>query len=173
MLEALIRHQLSAGLPDLHGAVAAATVPIGAKLLNELVSGALPDGGPVREVVVRPGDTGEIAVDLRVSKGPIDLPVSVTMVIDSQPALPHRPVLGLRLTKVPFLLTLGRSLFSVADLLPPGISLQGDRIEIDLATLLTRHGAGDLLRYLQSLRVTTRPGALILDVQAAVGTTRP
>ena len=168
ILEALLDQQRRAGFPDLAGAHVAATIPITDRLLNELVARLLPRDGAVRGVVLHAKPGNEIAADIRVAKGGMTLPISLTLEIDSQPVLPRRPVLGLRLKNAPRLLTLGGSMLRIFDVLPPGIAMDGDRIHIDLEALLAPQGAADVLRYLTELRVTTSVGAVVLSVRAGV-----
>lgn len=163
----LLQRQQSAGFPDLAGAAAAATIPIGDRLLNELIAKSLPSGGPVREVQLACEDGNQIKVTLRVAAGGLTLPFNVRLLIDEQPAMPHRPILALRLTGVTRLLSMaGPSKF--LDVLPPGISVDGDRILINVELLLAHYGRGDLLRYLTGLTVTTAPHALLVAVNARV-----
>jgi hypothetical protein len=52
--------------------------------------------------------------------------------------------------------------------LPPGIQLEGDRLEVDVRSLLERYGAAEALDYINDLRVTTEEDRFVLSVQASV-----
>jgi hypothetical protein len=54
--------------------------------------------------------------------------------------------------------------------LPPGITLDHDRILIDIRRLLAEHGLEGWLEYVTSLRLTTSAGAVVLGIRAGVGT---
>ena len=167
LLNDLLRRQQSAGFPDLAGAAASATIPIADRLTNELIAKALPPSGPVREVQIESDDGNQVKVTLRVAAGGLTLPFNVRLLIDEQPVLPHRPILTLRLTGVTRLLSMaGPSKF--LDVLPPGISVEGDRILINIELLLAHYGRGDLLRYLTGLTVTSAPHKLNVAVTARV-----
>jgi hypothetical protein len=167
MLMETLRRQQSAGFPDLAGATASATIPIGDRLINELIAKSLPPAGPVREVQIESDDGNQIKVTLRVAAGGLTLPFNVRLLIDEQPALPHRPILALRLTGVTRLLSMaGPSRF--LDFLPPGISVDGDRILVNVELLLAHYGRGDLIRHLAGLTVTSAPHRLIVALSGRV-----
>jgi hypothetical protein len=167
-LEALLAQQRRAGFPALAGSSAAATIPVADGLLNELIAQLLRPDGPVRSLVLHARDRNQIAADVRVVRGTWSVPVSFTLEIDSQPVLPHRPVLGLRLRKSPLLLTIGTLMVRLFAALPPGIAMDGERIEVDLAVLLARYDAAEVLTYLTDLQVSTEPGAVVLSVRARI-----
>jgi hypothetical protein len=162
-----LRRQQSAGFPDLAGGTASATIPIGDRLINELIARSLPSAGPVREVQIESQEGNRIKVTLRVAAGGLTLPFNVRLLIDEQPALPHRPILALRLTGVTRLLSMaGPSRF--LDVLPPGISVDGDRILVNVELLLAHYGRGDLIRYLTGLTVTSAPHKLLVSISGGV-----
>ena len=53
------------------------------------------------------------------------------------------------------------------DVLPPGISMDGDRIHISLEALLAPHDTADVF-YLTELRVTTSVGVFVVSVRAGI-----
>ena len=53
--------------------------------------------------------------------------------------------------------------------LPPGITMEDDRIRIDIRRLLADRHQAEWLEYVTALRVTTRAGAIVLDVRVKVG----
>ncbi len=168
-LEALFARQRGSGFPGLAGASASATIPVSEGLLNELIAGLLRPDGPIRSLVLHARDRNRIAVDVRVARGTWTVPISLTLEIDSQPVLPQRPVLGLRLTKSPLLLALGTLMARLFAALPPGIAIDGERIQIDLGVLLARYEAAEALEYLTELHVSTEPGVVVLSVRARIG----
>jgi hypothetical protein len=169
-LEAFLRHQRDAGFPDLLGTHAAATIPVADRLLNDLIASLLPHDGTVRGVVLHARDGNEIEAEFLVAKGPMSLPMRVILEIESQPALPQRPVLGLRLKTAPLLLTLGGPILRMFGVLPSGVSVDGDRIYVNFETLLARYSAAALmLRHLTELRVTTNRGVVVLSVAGGIG----
>jgi hypothetical protein len=172
-LSEILRRQQRSGFPDLAGAEAAVTVPIGDRLINEVITARTPADGPVRDVRIRSEEANHIQVAVRVSKGPLNIPVKVTLVIDEQPLLPQRPVLVLRLANLPGVLGLAGAALTFFDFLPPGISVDGQWIRINLKTVLARYGKADLLDYLTWLQVTTRPGAVVVSARAVVDYPKP
>jgi hypothetical protein len=162
----LLQRQRRAGFPDLAGAEAIATVPIADRLVNEIIARTLPPAGRLRELLVRADDGNQLRVTLRLSAGGLNLPVSLTLVIDEQPELPHNPALGLRLSGAPALFSLAAPVMRSLDLLPPGITLDGDRIRVDLQIVLAHYGKGELLNYVRELRVSTAARVIVLTIRA-------
>jgi hypothetical protein len=168
ILAAILRQQASAGFPDLAGTDVSATIPVSDRLLTEIIGRMLPASSPIQDVRLeaQAGDT--IKVSLRASAARLSLPLSMVLMIDRQPELPHDPNVGLRLAGMPLALSLAGPLTKFLGFLPPGITIDGDRLTVDVATLLTRHGRGDVLRHLTALRLTTTPGAVVVSLRGQV-----
>ena len=168
ILEDLLAQQRRAGFPAFAGAGASATIPVSDRLLSELIAHRLPSTGPIGGIVLVARERNQITARIRVVTRGLGLPVNLTFEIDSQPVLPERPVLGLRLKTSALLLTLSTMLARMFAALPPGVSFDGERIEINLRVLLEPYGAAELLRYLTELRVTTEPGVVVLSARARI-----
>jgi hypothetical protein len=102
--------------------------------------------------------------------GPSFLPsIPVSFAIEDQPLLPDRPTLALRLMRASGLMAMAGSFIpALTSALPPGIAMDGDRITIDIRRLLTERKMEAWLDYLTDLRVSTRAGALLVDVRATI-----
>jgi hypothetical protein len=48
--------------------------------------------------------------------------------------------------------------------LPPGVLLEGDRLTVDLRSLLERSGYARYLRYADRLHLATRAGRFVIDL---------
>ena len=162
----ILERQQHSGFPGLAGSAVSATVPAADGLINELIARFLPASGTVQEVQLEAEEGNQLKVKLRVSAGRLTLPFTVTLRIEEQPALPLRPILTLRLAGKPLLLSMAGPLTRFLDVLPPGITLDGDRIALNLQMLLAHYGRGDLLQYLTDLRVTTAARLLVVTFQA-------
>jgi hypothetical protein len=171
----LLQRQQRSGFPDLAGTTLSGTVPVADRLINEAIAKFLPASGAVQEVRIESEQGNQIQVKLRVSAGRLSLPFTVTLHISAQPELPHRPILELRLAGRPLLLSMAGPLTRFLDVLPPGITMEGERIAVDLQLLLAHYGRGDLLPYLTDLRVTTATRRLVAAFQARLppGETEP
>jgi len=167
----LLQQQQSEGFPDLAGAEATATIPISERLVNDLLSQSLANNSRVREVRVTVEDGNRLTLHIKPG-GPSFLPsIPVTLAIEDQPALPDRPTLALRLVIAAALAAMaGTFVPMVTSQLPPGVSMEGgDRILIDIRRMLAEQKAERWLDFITDLRVTTRAGAIVLDVRAKVG----
>ena len=112
----------------------------------------------------------KLTAKIRLS-GPAALPtIPVNLAIEDQPDLPSRPVLGLRLSHASRFVALAAAALPTMVTLPPGITLDHDRILIDLRRLLAEHRLEGWLEYVTSLRLTTSAGAVVLGIRAGVGT---
>jgi hypothetical protein len=172
-ISGLFERQRQAGFPDFEGTDVAATIPVSDRLINELVAKMLPDGGKVREVQIQSEEGNRVTARIRLS-GPTFLPaISVTIAIEDQPHLPDRPVLGLRLAQPSKFVAMAASTLPAMVTLPPGITMEDDRIRVDIRRLLADRNQAEWLAYLTDLKVTTRAGAIVLEIRAKVGPKAP
>lgn len=163
-----ILHALrSTGFRDLSDARLSATVPVSERLINEIVATTLPPSVPVRELHVHPEAGDGFAV--RVSPRSGLLPsLTIKLTIHRQPALPDAPVLVLRLATLGGLFGIAAAALPIAQMLPPGVRLEGEYVQVDLAAIAAQQGFADVLPFVRALRVTTEPGRAILHLDAAV-----
>jgi hypothetical protein len=68
---------------------------------------------------------------------------------------------------LPGVLGLAGPVLRFFDVLPPGVSVDGQRVRINLKTLLAEQGRA-LLDYVTWLQVTTRPGTVVIAARAAI-----
>jgi hypothetical protein len=158
----------ASGFRELTGARLTATIPIGERLLNDLVASSLPAGGVVREAAVQPQLHNRVAVRVKLARPEFLPAITATLVIERQPQLPQTPALVFRVSGLPGLLALAGPVLRLAPTLPAGIHLQGDLLTVDLGVLLAERGHGDVLRYAERLQVTTEPGRLVIDADVRV-----
>jgi hypothetical protein len=158
----------ASGFRDIAGAHVSATVPLGERLLNEIIAASLPRSGAVREATVHPQPDNRVGVRVKLARPEFLPPISATLIIERQPELPSAPLLGLRVTGLPGLLALAGPMLSIGRMLPPGVRLDGDRLTVDIGALLAERGQADLLRHLSRLRVTSEAGRLVIDLTAGV-----
>jgi hypothetical protein len=165
----LLQRQQSDGFPDFAGAEASATIPVSERLINEAVSRQIPSDGRIREVRITVQDGNHATAEIRLN-GPSFLPaLPVSIAIEDQPLLPDRPTLGLRLMKASGLVAMAGSLIpALTASLPAGITMDGDRITIDIRRMLAERKMEAWLAHLTDLRVSTRAGALVVDLRAKV-----
>lgn len=166
-LSELLERQIASGFEDLRGAEAAVTVPVSDRLLNEIITQALPASARVRGVEVRARAGNRFAVRARIAGASFLPAFNLTVAIDRQPELPDSPVLGLRL-EMGGLLSLAGPALRFFDALPPGIRIQDDRIYVDLAQLLSQRGLSGVLDHLEQFHVTTAEGSTILSLRARI-----
>jgi hypothetical protein len=164
----LFERQQRDGFPDVSGAEIAATIPISDRLINELIARFLPSGGKIREVQVQAEEGNRVTARVRLSASSFLPAIPVTLAIEDQPQLPEQPLLGLRLSQASGFVAIAASALPSMVTLPPGISMDGDRIRLDVRRLLAERQMEKVLEYLTDLRVTSRAGAIVLDIRAKI-----
>jgi hypothetical protein len=153
---------------DLSGSEAYTVIRVGERLLNESAAAFVATSTVVRDLKVHPRASNQIDVQVKLAK-PAFLPAfNVTLHIDRQPQLPDQPELVLRLSGAGGLLRLAGPAIESSGALPPGISLAGDRVLVDVRRVLQSRGRGDLLEYIEQLQVLSEDGRLVLAVQLRV-----
>lgn len=115
------------------------------------------------EIETRPNETFTVHVR---PKGPIPL-LKVDISIDRQPQLPDDPRLGLRWTLRGLgpLAMFAAPVIAYFKTLPEGITMDGDRIWVDLHALLRSQGYGEVVPFLTGVRVLTREQRFLVQFE--------
>jgi hypothetical protein len=162
----LLQRLRASGFRDLAGARVTAAVPISEGLLNDVLAASLPPNAPVRGVSIRPEAGNHFSVRI-VPKMALLPAISLRLTVERQPELPSSPVLVLRMVTLGGLFGLAGG--AIAGLLPPGVTLDAERILVDLHTIAAQRGAAEVFQHLTALQVETLPGRVVLRVDAAIG----
>jgi hypothetical protein len=171
-LALLVTRLRATGFADLRGAQADVTLPIADRLLNEAIVQALPASAPIRDFQLSSRSGNRIAVRFKVAAASFLPPLKITLVIERQPELPASPILVLKL-EMGGLLSMAGPALRFLEALPPGITVDDDRVHVNIATLLAQRGLAELLEYAEQLHVTTTEGAVVVAIRAAVRGDRP
>jgi len=148
---------------ELKGARLTAILPVSERLLNDLIAGSLPPSAAVRELTVHPQDSNRLAVRVKLAKPDFLPPMKLTLEIEQQPE-PPEGVVVLRVVSMPGLMPFASAAVSTFAALPAGVRFEGERLFVGLRTLLERRGLGEVLTYLESVRITSQEGRLLLDL---------
>ena len=136
--------------------------------MNQLVAQALEGTTtPVRQVDVQPREGDRLDAMVRVSL-PFVPPLKVAIVIDRQPEFPESPVLVLRWSLLGGLGAVASRLLGSGDRLPPGVRLDGDRLELDIPVLAARSPVAPMLSWVKTLELHTAVDQLLLVVELEV-----
>jgi hypothetical protein len=144
-------------LQELAGSVVSGELPVTTHVVNRLIAQKLATAkAPLisAEIETRPNET--FTVYLR-PRGPIPL-LKVDVSIERQPQLPHDPRLAMRWTLRglgPLAMFAG-PVIAYFKTLPVGITMNGDRIWVDLHALLRSQGLDDAVPLLTGIRILTR-----------------
>jgi hypothetical protein len=168
-LLAVLRQQRAGRFRDLAGASATVTVPVSDRLVTQLVVDTLPPGGAVRDLDLRAHASNRFAARVRLTR-PAFLPsIAINALIERQPQLPASPVIVFRVSMAGGLMAFAGPAMRFLGALPPGIHLDGERLEVDLGVLLNQYGAREALDYVHDLQLTTEEGRFVVSLRAAVG----
>jgi hypothetical protein len=169
---ALVREQLAAGFPAVAGTEVSATIPVSDRLLTRVVQERLPPSASIGDVDVHAHPGGRLTVRVRLAR-PAFLPaITLPVTIVRQPALPHDPVLVLRVGSPGGLLRLAGPFVRLIDGLPPGVTLEKDVVSVNLPAVLAASGAAFALDYLDQLEIGTAEGRVVLSFRARVPASR-
>jgi hypothetical protein len=155
---------------EIAGTSLAGEVPIKETLINRFIARRL-DGHPhvaSVHVTLMDGDEALVRVEPRTRLMP-SLPVALR--IEQQPDLPRDARLQLRWS-IPAggaLTLVARVVVGYIKSMPPGIQIDSDRIVVDLETMLKTRGLEEAFRLLHRVTFHTRPGALLVQLQAGLG----
>ena len=94
----------ASGFAEVKGARASLSIPVSEPILNELITAALPAGGPLRDLHVRPQAGNKLAVRARASRLDFLPPMTISLQIEGQPRLPDTPLV-VRILSMPGLLS--------------------------------------------------------------------
>ena len=153
-------------LQELAGGVVSGELPVTIAVVNRLIAQKLATAkAPIisAEIETRPGET--FTARLR-PKGPIPL-LNVDVRIDRQPQLPDDSRLGMRWTLRglgPLAMFAG-PVIAYFKTLPAGITMDGDRIWVDVHALLRSQGLGEAVPLLTGLRVLTREERFLVQFE--------
>jgi hypothetical protein len=126
----------------------------------------------VRDVDVRAHAGNTLSVRIKLSKPAIMPPITIKAAIERQPQLPSNPALVLQILTGGALLSLAGTALRIVDVLPPGVTLDGDRLLVDLFTILTQRGAEALLPFLEQLEIGCEEGRFVVVVRAGLPQSR-
>jgi hypothetical protein len=159
---------LGIDLAELAGGTFTCQVPLTNATINRLIHARLAKGGlPITsaEIDVRDGDLAVLTV-----APSMPLPaVRVGLRIELQPDFPgNRPVLWFRWSVGGLASLLTRLIDRFTPNLPPGVKVDSELIAIDIAEILRAQNLGELVPYIKNMRVHTRQGAFIVQVDAAL-----
>ena len=165
-----MRRLLGPRFEELAGARLQGELPLTDMVLNTLLAEKLrASDTPVEkaEVQVRPENELFARVQLRRSFLPA---IIVGARIEEQPELPRSAILGFRwwLPGAGALSKLAAPALALFKAGPPWLTVDGQRLRVDLAKLLRDQGAGEILTHLAALRVDTRAGALVVRFELRV-----
>jgi hypothetical protein len=164
-LAQLFDRLIAGGLSDVAGAEASVTLPVSSRLLNELISAALPTSSPIRDLEVTPLDGDRFLVRGRIGSSLLPL-LKLHVAIERQAEFPAFAVLVLRVESTGLMVLASHVSRLIS--LPAWIRMERDRIHVDLRVLADQYGVRHYVSYVDDLQVKTVAGTLLLSLRARV-----
>jgi hypothetical protein len=164
----LLADQERQGFADLAGTEGRGVFRVSERLLNALIAEQLQGSAAIREVHVTPRAGDRIGVRIVVAKPSFLPPISLEVMIDTQPSLPDDPILGLTLSGMGGLLRFAGPLTGFLGSLPAGVRLDGARVFVHLRAALAPHGLARVLDFMEEVRVSSEHGRLAVSFAARV-----
>lgn len=155
---------------DIAGTSLVGEIPIKEALINRLIARRLAGHPHIASVHVTllEADEALVRVEPRTRLMPT---ISVALRIEQQPDLARDALLRLRwsLPASGLLTLVARAIVGYIKTMPPGVQIDRDVIVVDVRTLLRARGLEDVLGLLHRVAFHTRPGALLVQLQAGLG----
>jgi hypothetical protein len=166
----LVRERLGLDLQEVAGARVSGEIPLADEAVNRLVGERLRNHAQIAAVRLQAQENDVVAIQA-IPRMRMMPPLRILARVERQPQLPHDPRLILRwsLPAAGPLALFAAPVLSYFKALPPGITMDGDRIAVDLRTLLRGRGVEDALAFVRDLAVHTRPGAFVVSFVLEVG----
>jgi hypothetical protein len=169
LLDALFR-QWGINPGDIAGTSLAGKIPISDALINRLIAKRFERHTHIASMVVtsRDGDEVLVLVEPRVRLIPS---VPIVVRIDRQPDLPRDPTMRLRWSipaAGPLALVAGM-IAGYLKAMPEGIQVDRDVVVVDLRVLLRARGLDEVLDLVRRAEIHTRPGAMVVRLDAGLG----
>ena len=156
------------GFPDLAGSEGHAVIRLSERILNAIILEQIAGSASIRELHVTPRAGNRLGVRVVVTKPSFLPPITLEVLIDKQPSLPDDPVLGLTLSGMGGLLRFAGPAAGFLKALPPGVTMEGERVFVDLRAALAPHGLTSVLNYVKNVAVGSEEGRLVVAFAAGV-----
>lgn len=154
---------------EMAGAHVAGEIPFGDALVNRVLEEKLRDHPQVTAVSVQAQDADTLAI-LVTPRTRLMPPVRILARIERQPEFPHHPIMLLRWTMpgIGPLAMLAAPALAFFKALPPGLTADGDRMTVNVRTLLESKGLGELAGFIRRLAVHTQAGGFVVRFELGV-----
>jgi hypothetical protein len=164
-----LRQRFGLELRDFSGATVNAEVPVSADLVNRRIAERIRDHPQVAQLQVEPRPEDALAIEI-VPRARLVPLLRINARILQQPQFPDDPTLVLQwsMPAAGPLAMLAAPALSYLKKLPPGIRMDGDRVAIDLRTLLESRGQAEVLAFVRRGAIHTRPGGFLLSLEVVV-----
>jgi len=159
----VLRDLESSGFRDLAGTRASARIPVSRSLVNRVVADALRGtSAPIRQVDVQPRSGDRFDVTITVT-WPFVPPLTVAVVVERQPRFPELPILVFRWSLLGAVGAIASRFVASLNRLPPGVRLDGDRLLIDIPTVVRGRPAAEMvLPFVTALELHTADDAVVI-----------
>jgi hypothetical protein len=162
------RERFGVDISTFAGARAAGEVPLSDEFINRLIAERLANHAQISSLHVAAQQGDAIAVEI-IARARLIPPLRILARIERQPE-PQNPILLLRwsMPSAGPLALFAAPVLSYFKAMPPGVRMEGDRLEVDVRELLVSRGMEEVLAFIRRLEIHTRPGAVIAQFEVGV-----
>ena len=168
-LSDLFRERVGLDIREITGTQVAGEVPVSDALVNRLIAERLAQHSQIASVRIQPQDNDTLAIQV-VPRARLIPPLKLSARVERQPEFPGNPTLLLRwsMPAAGPLAMLAAPVLSMFKKMPPGITMDGDRIALDLRHIARSRGFDEALGYVRKLEIHTRPGGFVVRFELGV-----
>ena len=167
-LAELFRDRTGLDLREIAGTTLAGEIPIGDALINRMLAQKFAQHAQIGSLRIQAQPNDSVAIHV-VPRARLMPPLNISAVIEGQPQFPDNPTLRLRwsMPAAGPLALFAAPMLAYFKAMPQGIRMDGDRVAVDLRELLRARGLDDVIAFVKTLEVHTRPGGFVLRFEAA------
>ena len=156
-MDEILRRLADNNFSELPGLKVNASIPVSESLVNEITAEAIRGNQNIRYCRVSISRQNRVSVNLKTPLWP--WPLELKLRLENSMYFAESRILRARLENKVLLAKLG----SFLNAMPKGVSISGDQIMIDVASLLPEQKK--LLELVKSVEIRTEEGKVILDVR--------
>lgn len=161
-MDEIFRRLIDRNFSELRGLTVDASIPVPELLLNEIIAATMPSNANISHLELFVYSQNRVSLNLKTMLWP--WPLELKLRLDNQVDFHGAPAIKARLENKVLLARLG----SFLKALPPGVSIYNDQVVLDIASFLPTPELKRMLDLIQSAKIKTEAGKVILDVKIEV-----
>jgi len=160
-MNTVLQGLLSRNLADLNGTYVTGSLPVPEKVLNDIANAKIAERpGRIKQFAIQVGADNYVQLGIRVSVGPFTKWFRPEVIVTTE-----TPVILFTIASPEYAGLMWLAELFARELLPSGVRIDGRQITLDLREVPQVAPYRRALSYLKTLRVSTRPGTLMVGFE--------